>query len=88
MTVIVYSLTNCQKCAGAKAVLKRKGISYEEKNIETSEDNKKEMMAKFEQAGLMDEGINMPVLDIEGAILEGFNKERMLTALKEKGLAE
>lgn len=88
MTVIVYSLTNCQKCAAAKAVLKRKEIEYQEKNVEESEEFKKEMTAKLEQAGMTEAEVSMPVLDIEGTIIEGFNKEKMLALLKEKGLAE
>jgi len=89
MSVIVYSISNCPKCAAAKALLKRKEIPFEEFNAQEDKENAKEMYAKRE-AAFPDGGkeIMMPVLDIDGKIIEGFDREKILAALKEKGLVE
>lgn len=85
MAIIIYSLTNCPKCAAAKAVLKRNSVPFEEKNIEEGEENRKELASKLEEKGMPEDEVNMPVLDIGGNLLEGFDKEKMLATLKEKG---
>ncbi|CAM3103059.1 glutaredoxin family protein [Paenibacillus sp. UMB7766-LJ446] len=36
--VIVYTSTNCPNCKSVKSFLADKGISYEERNIETSDE--------------------------------------------------
>ncbi len=88
MSVIVYSISNCPKCAAAKAVLKRKNIAFEEFNVQKSEEKNSEVVQKMEAAGLSTEEINAPVLDIDGIMIHGFDKEKILEALKEKGLLQ
>jgi len=87
MTVTVYSITNCPKCAAARAVLKRKNVAFEEINVQESEVKKREMEQKLQAAGIKEE-IMMPVVDIAGTMVVGFDKEKIFTALKEKGLGE
>lgn len=86
MAVIVYSIPHCPKCAAAKALLKRKGISFEESSVSENEAKKQEMAKKLEQAGSHGASVMMPVLDIEGTIIEGFDRQRIEQALKEKGI--
>jgi glutaredoxin len=89
MAVIVYSLPNCMKCSAAKALLKRKGVAFEEFDVKADREKAREMVEKRRAArpeGSTD--VFFPVLDIEGTILEGFDKEKILAALKEKGLLE
>ncbi|MBN2067844.1 MAG: NrdH-redoxin [Candidatus Diapherotrites archaeon] len=87
MGVIVYSLPNCPKCAASKAVLKRHNVPFEEYDVVQDKEKAREMIEK--RRSVRPEGskeVMMPLLDIEGIILEGFNREKIESALKEKGL--
>ncbi|MCX6799291.1 MAG: NrdH-redoxin [Candidatus Diapherotrites archaeon] len=87
MPVIVYSMPNCPKCAAAKAVLKRYNVAFEEYDVVSDKEKAREMVEK--RRSVREEGsreVGIPVLDIEGIILEGFDRAKMEAALKEKGL--
>ena len=86
MALIVYSIPNCPKCAAAKALLKRKGISFEEANIEEQPEKKQELIEKLKTIDIEADQVGMPVLDIDGKIIQGFDREQIEIALKEKGL--
>jgi glutaredoxin len=83
MALIVYTIPDCPKCGAAKALLKRKGVEFKEENVQASEGAMQEMMKKI---GIADAEVGMPVIDVEGKIVQGFGKERILEALKEKGI--
>ncbi len=87
MSVIVYSMPNCPKCAAAKVVLKRHGVAFEEFDVVEDKERAREMVEK--RRSVREEGSReamMPVVDIEGIIIEGFDRARIEQALKEKGL--
>ena len=86
MGVIVYSISNCPKCAAARALLKRKNIGFEDFNVQEDKEKNKEVVQKLENAGISTDGISAPILDIEGIIIQGFDKEKILNVLKEKGV--
>ncbi len=89
MGVIVYSLPSCTKCAAAKALLKRNNVDFEEFDVKSDKEKAREMVEKRRSArpeGSTD--VFFPVLDVEGTVIEGFDKEKILAALKEKGLVE
>ena len=89
MTVTVYSLPNCPKCSAAKAVLKRNNVSFDEFDVVNDKEKAKEMVEK--RRTVREEGskeVMMPVLDIEGVIVEGFDRKKIEQALKEKGLVK
>ncbi|HEB95661.1 MAG TPA: glutaredoxin 3 [Sedimenticola thiotaurini] len=44
--VVIYTTNICPYCVRAKALLKRKGVSYEERNIEGSRELMKEMLQR------------------------------------------
>ena len=76
--VIVYSTPTCPFCKMAKEFLKENNVDFEDKNVAEDEDAKKEMIDKSDQMGV-------PVLDINGKIIVGFDKNEILEAL---GLSE
>ncbi len=87
MAVIVYSMPNCPKCAAAKAVLRRHNVPFEEYNVVEDKERAREMVEK--RRSIRQEGsreVMIPLVDIEGAIIEGFDRQRIEQALKEKGL--
>jgi glutaredoxin 3 len=81
MTVTVYSTTTCPFCTMVKDWLKDKGVSYDDVNVGTDQDKAKEMMDKSGQMGV-------PVIDIQGTVVIGFDKPKLEEALKDKGLTQ
>ena len=73
--VIVYSTQTCPYCTMAEDFLKEHKIEF--KHIDVGADKKglKEMMEKSGQTGV-------PVLDIDGKIIVGFNEAGIKEALK------
>lgn len=74
--VIVYSTSTCPYCNRVKDYLKSKGIKF--KNIDIAKDEKylDEMVKKSGQMGI-------PVIDIGGNIIIGFEKEEIDKAVEE-----
>lgn len=68
--VIVYSTPTCPWCVKAKEFLKEKGIKFEAKDVSEDEAARDEMMEKSGQMGV-------PVIDIDGQIIVGFDKEKI-----------
>jgi glutaredoxin-like YruB-family protein len=68
--VIVYSTPTCHYCHIAKDFFKEKGVKYEEFNVSTDLEKRKEMVDKSEQMGV-------PVIDIDGDIVVGFDEEKI-----------
>jgi glutaredoxin 3 len=68
--VTVYSTPTCHYCVLAKEFFKEKGVAYEEYNVGTDLDKRKEMVEKSGQMGV-------PVIDIEGDIIVGFDEEQV-----------
>jgi len=73
--VIVYSTQTCPYCHMAKDFLDKNSIKYENKNVSEDEEALKEMMDKSHQMGV-------PVIDIDGEIVIGFDEKRMEELLK------
>ncbi len=75
--VIVYSTEFCPWCRRTKEFFKEHGIKY--KDIDVGKDAKKaeEMIKKSGQQGV-------PVIDIEGKIVVGFDEARLREILKIK----
>ena len=78
-TVIVYGASWCGACHQAMAYFKKKGITFLEKDIEQDPQAASEMQGKLRRAGLRGGGI--PVLDIRGHILVGFEPHAVDEAL-------
>jgi glutaredoxin-like YruB-family protein len=75
--VIVYSTNWCAYCKMAKKYLGDKGIAVIEKNIEEDPEAHKELMEKI---GGSFRGV--PVIDIAGTIIFGFDRAKIDAALK------
>ncbi len=72
--VIVYSTPTCPWCNRAKDFLKQHNIEFEEKDVSVDEEARAELIEKSGQLGV-------PVLDIDGKIIIGFDKEAIEEAL-------
>lgn len=77
--VIVYSADWCAFCHAAKDYLDKIGVAFTEKNVEHDQAFAQEAVEKSQQMGI-------PVLDIDGTIIIGFDRARIDAVLKEKQL--
>ena len=65
--IIIYSTPTCHFCNMAKEYMKANNIAYTEHNVASDLEKRKEMIDKSGQMGL-------PVIDIEGKIIVGFEE--------------
>jgi glutaredoxin-like YruB-family protein len=73
--IIVYSADWCAFCHAAKAYFDKLGVSYEERDVESKPEYAVEAVTKSGQRGI-------PVIDIDGNIIVGFDRARIDEALK------
>jgi glutaredoxin 3 len=67
--VKVYSIPDCAWCAKVKKYLDSKGVAYENVNVESDIEGRKEMIALTKQQSI-------PAVNIDGNIVIGFEKEQ------------
>lgn len=72
--VKLYTTNTCPWCVKAKNYLKSKEVSFEELNVQEDMVAREEMIKKSKQMGV-------PVLDINGTVIIGFDKQSIDTAL-------
>ena len=77
--VIIYGASWCGPCHQAAAYLKQKGVAFVEHDIEQDSSSQHEMQAKLAKAGMR--GGSIPVLDVRGHILVGFDARAVDQAL-------
>lgn len=66
--VIIYTTPTCGYCKMAKAFFKEHDVQYEEKDVSIDHAAADEMVQKSSQMGV-------PVIDIGGSIVVGFDKD-------------
>lgn len=72
--VTIYTTPSCVFCKMTKSFFKEHNVSYEEKDVAADEAARSEMIEKSDQMGV-------PVIDIDGAIIIGFDQPRLKEAL-------
>ncbi len=72
--VKVYSTPACPWCIRTKQFLKDNNINFEDLDVSTNQVSGEEMIQKSGQMGV-------PVLDIEGEIIVGFDKDKIKQVL-------
>ncbi|MCM8793051.1 MAG: glutaredoxin family protein [Candidatus Omnitrophica bacterium] len=72
--VKIYSTPTCPFCIRTKQFLQENNIPFEDIDVSRNPQAAEEMVRKSGQMGV-------PVLDIEGEIIVGFDKERIKQAL-------
>lgn len=72
--VLVYSTPTCPYCSRAKQFLKENNIAFEDIDVSADEKKAEEMIKKSGQMGV-------PVLEIDGEIIIGFDKEKIKETL-------
>jgi len=77
--VYLYSTEWCGYCKKAKAYLSQREIAFTERDVEKSPDAARELKIKATAAGIALGGV--PVLDIRGTLVKGFNPSAIDAAL-------
>lgn len=72
--VKIYSTPTCPWCIRTKQFLKDNNVSFSDADVSTNQAAAEEMIKKTGQMGV-------PVLDIEGEIIVGFDKEKIKATL-------
>ncbi len=72
--VKIYSTPTCPFCMMAKKFLKENNIDFEDIDVSTDQAKTKEMVQKSGQMAV-------PVIDIDGEIIVGFDKEKIRKTL-------
>ncbi len=76
-TIKVYSTSSCPYCYTVKAFLDEHGFDYEDVNVAEDAKAREEMINKTGQMGV-------PVVEIDGQIIIGFDRERICQILNIK----
>jgi glutaredoxin 3 len=76
---IIYSATWCAFCHAAKEYLDKLGVKYIDKDVDADPEAGIEATTKSGQRGI-------PVLDIDGTIIVGFDRPKIDAALKKHRL--
>lgn len=72
--VKVYSTSTCPYCIRAKQFLKENNINFKDIDVASDQDAAQEMIKRSGQMGV-------PVIDIDGKLIVGFDKEKIKEAL-------
>ena len=73
-SVVVYSTPTCPFCVRAKQYLKDNKIQFEDIDVSENQDKAQEMIKKSGQMGV-------PVIEIDGQFIVGFDKEKIKESL-------
>ncbi len=76
--ILVYSTNACPWCHRVKQWLDEHGVKYEDVNLNADPSRIQEMVDKSGQMGV-------PVIDVDGQIIVGFDEEKLKAALGIKG---
>jgi len=75
MSITLYSTPSCGFCVKAKQYLREQHIPFTEHNVAADQRKAEEMVRKSGQMGV-------PVIDIHGKIIVGFNQPEIERALR------
>lgn len=73
--ITIYSTPSCPYCQQAKQYLSDKGAPYSEKDVATDLSAREDMVKKSGQLGV-------PVIEVDGNIIVGFNRPKLDEVLK------
>lgn len=71
----IYTTDSCPWCDKAKSYLKAQNLEFTELNVQDDMEARDEMIKKSRQ-------MSVPVLDINGTIIIGFDKTAIMKALE------
>jgi glutaredoxin 3 len=76
-SVTIYTTPTCVYCKEAKSFFAENNVEYEEKDVVQDEQAREDMVKKSQQMGV-------PVIDVNGEIVIGFDKKKLSELLEIK----
>ncbi|MBS3080230.1 glutaredoxin family protein [Candidatus Pacearchaeota archaeon] len=77
MKIIIYGTDSCPWCHKAREFMKEHKVKFTDKNVGEDRKVAEEMIKKSGQQGV-------PVIDVDGEIIVGFDEDRLRSLLKIK----
>ena len=77
MKIIIYGTDSCPWCHKAREFMKEHKVKFIDKNVGEDQKAAQEMIKKSGQQGV-------PVIDVDGEIIVGFDEDRLRSLLKIK----
>lgn len=77
--ITIYTTPTCGFCHMAKQYFRSRGVAYTEKDITQDAEGQSWVLDKTGQLGV-------PVIDIDGDVIVGFDRERIDLSLRDKKL--
>jgi len=77
--VTIYTTPTCAFCHMAKEYFKGNDVEYSAKDVTQDQEAYKEILDKSGQLGV-------PVIDIDGTIIIGFDRPKIDAVMREKGM--
>lgn len=84
--IVVFGASWCGACRQAEAYFRQHGVAFEERDIETEPGARQDMIRRARAAGITPNGI--PIIDVRGRVLQGFDPQAIDRALRETGGAQ
>jgi len=81
INIIIYSTPTCVYCKMAKQYFENNDLKYTEHNVAEDDSAREEMLQKSQQMGV-------PVIDINGKVLIGFNQVEIEQAIIDANQSE
>ena len=72
--ILIFSTPSCSHCSAAKRYLRKKGIPFKDVDVSRDKAAARDMVRRSGQQGV-------PVIDINGKIIVGFNRIKVDRAL-------
>jgi len=73
--IMIYTISGCPHCEELKDFLRKRGVEFEDIDVEENDEVAEEIIEKTGQNGF-------PVIDIDGEIIIGFDEEKISEALE------
>lgn len=73
--VTIYTTSTCGYCKAAKEFFGENNVEYSEKNVGDDDAAREEMIQKSGQ-------MSVPVIDVEGELVVGFDKDKLIKLLE------
>ena len=82
INVVMYMTTWCRFCRLAREYIRTLDVNFFEYNIEKDKDKRAEMLGKSGGSG------GVPLIDVEGIIIRGYNPDAIKTAVEKRRASE
>ncbi|MCX7807841.1 MAG: glutaredoxin family protein [Deltaproteobacteria bacterium] len=79
--IVLFGASWCKACQQAEAYLRSRGVPFVKRDVDSDPSAQAEMLRRARAAGLA--GGSIPLIDIRGKVIQGFNPQAIEKALAE-----